>query len=118
MIVDRGRTIATGTPASLKREAGLDMIEVRDDADLAGGCDILARLGDEVPRVDGPTRRVSVPVADGAEQLTETVRVFADRRIGIDDIGLRRPTLDEVFLTLTGHSADEPTHDDLTDNAA
>ena len=120
VIVDRGRTIATGTPASLKREAGLDMIEVRvrDDADLAGACDILARLGDETPRVDGPTRRVSVPVADGAEQLSETVRAFADRRIGIDDIGLRRPTLDEVFLTLTGHSADEPTHDDLTDHAA
>jgi ABC-2 type transport system ATP-binding protein len=52
--------------------------------------------------VDEPTRKIAVPVIDGSDRLADAVRELAERRLAIDDIGLRRPTLDEVFLTLTG----------------
>jgi len=107
VIVDHGRTIATGTPNELKGRAGQDMIEirVRDAADLAAASEVLAPFGTEAPRVDEPARRVAVPVADGTGRLPDAVRVLAEQRIAIDDVGLRRPTLDEVFLALTGRPA-------------
>ncbi len=107
VIVDHGRSIATGTPAELKGRAGQDMVEVRVRRadDLGAARELLAPLGNDAPRVDEPARRVAVPVADGTDRLAEAVRLLADARIGIDDVGLRRPTLDEVFLTLTGHAA-------------
>ena len=111
VIVDHGRSIATGTPAELKGRAGQDMVEVRVRRadDLGAARELLAPLGNDAPRVDEPARRVAVPVADGTDRLAEAVRLLADARIGIDDVGLRRPTLDEVFLTLTGHAtAAEP----------
>jgi ABC-2 type transport system ATP-binding protein len=119
VIVDHGRTIATGTPAELKSQAGRDMVEirVRDAVDLAAATAVLAPLGTEAPRVDEPGRRVAVPVAEGTERLADAVRALADRQIPIDDLGLRRPTLDEVFLALTGRPAGEPT-DDTTDPSA
>ena len=104
VIIDHGRSIATGTPTELKALAGQDMVEVRvaHAADLAAVTDLLAPLGTESPRVDEPGRRVSVPVIDGTNRLADAVRIISDRRIELDDIGLRRPTLDEVFLALTG----------------
>ncbi len=107
VIIDHGRSIATGTPTELKARAGLDMIEVRvaHGADLAAVADTLAPLGTEPPRLDEPARRVSVPVSDGTSRLADAVRGLADSGIQLDDIGLRRPTLDEVFLALTGASS-------------
>ncbi|MGD9704376.1 MAG: ATP-binding cassette domain-containing protein [Acidimicrobiia bacterium] len=107
-IVDHGRAIATGTPEELKGLAGRDVVEVRvrHADDVSDVHDVLAALGVETPRVDTPTRRVAVPV-DGADRLTEAVRVLAERCLAIDDIGVRRPTLDEVFLTLTGSDTAE-----------
>ena len=107
VIIDHGRTIATGTPTELKALAGRDMVEVRvaDVADLAAVTAILAPLGSEEPRVDEPGRRVAVPVIDGPNRLADAMRAIGDRHITLDDIGLRRPTLDEVFLTLTGAAA-------------
>jgi ABC-2 type transport system ATP-binding protein len=102
-IVDQGRTIATGTPDELKSLAGLDLVEVRlrRVEDISRAHDILAAVGGEPPRVDRAERKLAVTVADSSA-LGEIVRALADQRIDIDDIGLRRPTLDEVFLTLTG----------------
>ena len=102
-IVDHGRAIATGSPETLKRLAGRDVVEVRvrHAEDVSDVHDVLAALGAEAPRVDAPTRRIAVPV-DGSDRLTDAVRELAERRLAIDDIGVRRPTLDEVFLTLTG----------------
>jgi ABC-2 type transport system ATP-binding protein len=102
-IVDHGRAIATGSPETLKRLAGRDVVEVRvrHAEDVSDVHDVLSALGAEAPRVDAPTRRIAVPV-DGADRLTDAVRQLAERRLAIDDIGVRRPTLDEVFLTLTG----------------
>jgi ABC-2 type transport system ATP-binding protein len=111
VIIDHGRAIATGTPADLKARAGLDMVEirVRHAADLAAASSLLAPLGTEAPRIDAPARRVAVPVADGTDRLADAVRLLSDHAVALDDIGLRRPTLDEVFLTLTGR----PTEDEL-----
>ena len=107
VIVDHGRSIATGTPSELKARAGLDMVEVRvaHGSDLAAAAALLAPLGTDEPRLDEPGRRVSVPVADGTDRLADAVRSLSDSGIQLDDIGLRRPTLDEVFLALTGAPA-------------
>ena len=104
VIIDHGRTIATGTPTELKSRAGRDMVEVRvaHTVDLAAVAGLLAPLGTEAPRVDEPGRRASIPVLEGTNRLADAVRVISDAGIELDDIGLRRPTLDEVFLALTG----------------
>jgi ABC-2 type transport system ATP-binding protein len=106
-IVDHGRVIASGTPAQLKQQAGRDVVEIhaRDAADVDRAAQALAPLGTEAPQVDLTTRRVAVPVDGGTARLPEAVRVLADLAIPLDDIALRRPTLDEVFLALTGRAA-------------
>jgi ABC-2 type transport system ATP-binding protein len=109
VIIDHGRSIATGTPTELKSQAGRDVVEVRvaHGHDLAAIAEIIAPLGTEAPHLDEPARRVAVPVADGTNSLATAVRLISERGIELDDIGLRRPTLDEVFLALTGTGAPE-----------
>jgi daunorubicin resistance ABC transporter ATP-binding subunit len=104
VIVDRGRVIDSGTPDELKDRAGRDVIEVRPRAagDLPAVEEILATVGAETPHTDLDTQRVSVAVDKGADQLATVVRLLHDRDTPLDDIGLRRPSLDEVFLALTG----------------
>jgi ABC-2 type transport system ATP-binding protein len=104
VIIDRGRVIAAGTPDELKDRAGRDVIEVRPRAagDLPGVEQILSSVATETPRCDLDTSRVSVAADGGADQLTVVVRLLDERGITVDDVGLRRPSLDEVFLTLTG----------------
>ena len=111
VIIDHGRAIATGTPSELKSRAGRDRVEirVRHHADLGAVTAVLAGLGNEEdPVVDRPNRRVAVGVEDGTKRLAEAVRALDDAGIEIDDVGLRRPTLDEVFLALTGRPTDDP----------
>jgi ABC-type multidrug transport system ATPase subunit len=104
VIIDHGRVIATGTPTELKSRAGQDVIEVRvrDDHQLDALGALLTPLGTEPPRLDAPARRATVPVVDGTARLGELIRLIAEHDIALDDIGVRRPTLDEVFLALTG----------------
>jgi ABC-type multidrug transport system ATPase subunit len=111
VIVDHGRVIASGTPDELKGQGGRDVIEVRPHhgSDLAAVAEVLASVATEAPRVQHDTQRVSVPVEGGADQLSDVVRLLDDRRLQVDDIGLRRPTLDEVFLALTGQPLDTAT---------
>jgi ABC-2 type transport system ATP-binding protein len=106
VIIDHGKVIASGTPAELKTRAGDDMIEVHvHDADhLPAVSRVLAKLGHD-PRVDVPTRRAYVPVDDGSARLMEALRVLDQQGITVEDVSLRRPTLDEVFLALTGKPA-------------
>jgi ABC-2 type transport system ATP-binding protein len=106
VIIDRGKSIATGTPTELKSRAGRDVVEVRvaHGVDLGAVAEILSPLGTEAPHLDVPARRVAVPVIDGTARLTDAVQQISQRAIELDDIGLRRPTLDEVFLALTGAS--------------
>jgi ABC-2 type transport system ATP-binding protein len=116
VIIDRGRMIAAGTPDELKDRAGRDVIEVRPRAagDLPAVEDILTALATEAPRCDLDTSRVSVASDGGAAQLTDVVRLLDERGIAVDDVGVRRPSLDEVFLTLTGRGA-APTPTDRAD---
>jgi ABC-2 type transport system ATP-binding protein len=115
VIIDHGRVIAAGTPGELKTMAGRDVVEIhlRDAISVPLIAESLRRLGYE-PRIDEATHRVSIAVEDGTNRLMEVVRTLDALGLAVDDIGLRRPTLDEVFLTLTGKAIDpaEPTTDD------
>jgi ABC-2 type transport system ATP-binding protein len=106
VIIDHGTVIAAGTPTELKARAGDDMIEVhvRDADQLPGVSEVLANIGHD-PRVDVATRRAYVPVDDGSSRLMDALRAMDQAGIAIEDISLRRPTLDEVFLALTGRPA-------------
>jgi ABC-2 type transport system ATP-binding protein len=106
VIIDHGKVIAAGTPAELKTLAGDDVIEVRvrDAGALPGVAAVLSAAGRD-PRVDRATRRVWVAVDDGTHRLMEAVRALDHDGSAVEDISLRRPTLDEVFLTLTGQPA-------------
>ncbi|NVI89465.1 ATP-binding cassette domain-containing protein [Actinomadura sp. BRA 177] len=108
-VLDQGRVIADGTPRSLKRLIGGDRVEVvlRDPADLPAAAAVVARVASAEPRIDAAAARVHAPVADRVAALTEVARTLQDDAIAVEDIGLRRPTLDEVFLRLTGHRTDD-----------
>ncbi|NJQ07407.1 ATP-binding cassette domain-containing protein [Streptomyces lonarensis] len=108
-VVDLGRIIARGTSDELKDATGGDVVEVvvqsRDRLPTARA--VLARLGQGEVTVDDHTRRLTVPVEGGAKLLAEVIRELDADGIEINDIGLRRPTLDDVFISLTGHSAED-----------
>jgi ABC-2 type transport system ATP-binding protein len=104
VILDHGRAVATGTPAELKARIGGNVIElhVRDGQDLGAVAGLLARFDAGEPLIDEPTRRVSVRVASGGERLLEAVGLLTAEGVELDDIAMRQPNLDEVFLALTG----------------
>jgi ABC-2 type transport system ATP-binding protein len=106
-LVDHGRVVAEGTPDHLKSRTGPDRIDVvvRDPGTLPVAARILDRVSGTTADVDPPRRRASAPVHDRATALTGVVRALADAGVDAEDIALRRPTLDEVFLRLTGHRA-------------
>ena len=108
-VVDHGRIIARGTADELKAQVGGERVEVvvRSAVDVEPGRDLLAaRCGAEAI-VDEHTRRLTAPARGGASQLMDVIRAFDDAGIAIDDVALRRPTLDDVFLSLTGHAAED-----------
>jgi ABC-2 type transport system ATP-binding protein len=109
VIIDHGKVIAAGTPSELKQQAGLDVIEVRvpDGGNLEAVADALQGVGEGNPTVDRATQRVTVPVRDGTTSLMAGLRSLDAAGLLLDDVGLRRPTLDEVFLTLTGRPAED-----------
>jgi ABC-2 type transport system ATP-binding protein len=105
-VIDHGRVIADGSPASLKASIGGDHVDVvvRAVADLATVEAALARVATEAAVVDTDRRRVTAPVSDSMAALTSVVRDLHDAAVTVEDIGVRRPTLDEVFLHLTARS--------------
>jgi ABC-2 type transport system ATP-binding protein len=113
VIMDHGRVIDAGTPDELKDRAGRDVIDVRPRAagDLPAVEEILASVSDDTPQSDIDTQRASVPVDSGADRLAVVVQMLHDQRIALDDVGVRRPSLDEVFLTLTGEPLAASGHD-------
>jgi ABC-2 type transport system ATP-binding protein len=106
-VVDHGRIIARGTADELKTQVGGERIEVvvHDRARLPEAREILGRIGVGEAMVEDHTRRVTVPAQGGAARLVNVVRDLDEAGIAIDDIALRRPTLDDVFLSLTGHAS-------------
>jgi ABC-2 type transport system ATP-binding protein len=107
-VIDHGRLIAEGTSDQLKDRLGGERLEVHLDkaADAQAAVQALATMSDETPSTEGSVVRVSVRERGGA--IVEAVRRLSDAEIGVDDLALRRPTLDDVFLSLTGHAAEEP----------
>jgi ABC-2 type transport system ATP-binding protein len=104
-VIDHGRVIAEGSPDQLKSKLGGDRIDVvvqRADQ-LAATAAILGRAAGSGAEADPDTRRASAPVRDRVAALTDTAWALRDAGVAVEDIALRRPTLDEVFLHLTGH---------------
>jgi ABC-2 type transport system ATP-binding protein len=107
VVIDHGTVIAEGTSDELKDRVGGERLEVRleDDADAEHAIGALAEMADERPAFEEHAVRVAVRRRSGA--IAEAVRRLDDAGVGIDDIALRRPTLDDVFIALTGHAAEE-----------
>jgi len=107
-VIDHGRVVAAGSPDELKRSLGGERIDVqiRDAAQLRLAEAAVARAVGRAPELDAELRRLTVSVSTGAQALTAVVRALDVEGITVEDIGLRRPTLDEVFLKLTGHEAE------------
>ncbi|HSP39661.1 MAG TPA: ATP-binding cassette domain-containing protein [Frankiaceae bacterium] len=103
-IIDHGRLVASGTADELKSRAGRDVVDLQvreaDDLDRAAGC-----LGPE-SIVDRSTQRITVPVTGGADEMLALARALSEQRVPLADVALRRPTLDDVFLALTGRPAE------------
>ncbi|HQR81091.1 MAG TPA: ATP-binding cassette domain-containing protein [Actinomycetota bacterium] len=110
-VVDTGRIIAQGTADELKAKVGGERIEVvvRNPTDAARARDLLHGFSGGDVELDEHTRRLTAASSGGARQLVAVVQAIGDAGIAIDDVTLRRPTLDDVFLSLTGHhsAADE-----------
>jgi daunorubicin resistance ABC transporter ATP-binding subunit len=106
-VIERGRMIATGSPSELKQQVGGDVLEV--SAARGGDLDrlvaLVTGLGSGPPVADVRAQRVTVPTRDGVATLLAAARRIEESRIPVSDLGLRRPSLDEVFLTLTGTPA-------------
>ncbi|HEY5514978.1 MAG TPA: ATP-binding cassette domain-containing protein [Pengzhenrongella sp.] len=110
VVIDHGRIIAQGTSDELKRQVGGEHLEitVADGSRLLQARDLLEPLGIGSAVVDAPRRTLLIPVAGGASVLMEALRRLDAVQLKLDDVGLRRPTLDDVFLILTGHDTVEP----------
>jgi ABC-2 type transport system ATP-binding protein len=115
-IVDQGKLVAAGTSDELKSRLGRDVVDVkvRDKENLARAAEA---LGTEAV-VDRDAGHVSLPVSGGADELVAAVQALGEANIALDDVALRRPTLDDVFLALTGHTTHEPTEGDEPGEAA
>ena len=106
VVIDQGREIAHGTADELKQTVGGERIEVTvgTDESIDTARRVLGRLAIDVIHVEG--NALTVPVTGGAETLTQALRDMDAEGVGVADVGLRKPTLDDVFLTLTGHTTD------------
>ena len=108
VVIDRGRVIAKGTADSLKADVGGERIEVvlAEAGDLAEARRVLQQVASGEVLVDEHTRRLTAPVIGGGKVLVDALSRLDGEGIEVLDVGLRRPTLDDVFLTLTGHGAE------------
>jgi ABC-2 type transport system ATP-binding protein len=105
-VIDHGKVIAEGTPDELKDRVGGERLEVRlgDPSTASVAIEALAAMTDEAPVVEGDTVKLSVRQRSGT--IVEAVRRLDEADVDVDDLVLRRPTLDDVFLSLTGHVAE------------
>jgi daunorubicin resistance ABC transporter ATP-binding subunit len=107
VVIDTGAVVAEGTAQQLKQRLGGDMLQARvtNRADLERAAAILASLGDAAPHIDADQQQVSLATSGGTRLLIAAGRRFEEEQIALDDLGIRRPSLDDVFLSLTGSSA-------------
>jgi ABC-2 type transport system ATP-binding protein len=109
VVVYHGRVIARGDARSLKLQVGGEQLHVvcADAADLDATIEIVARVAGSRPSIDRGARSVVAPVDGGARSIAELAGALVDAAIGVEDLGLRQPTLDDVFLALTGLPAEQ-----------
>ena len=107
VVIDKGTVIAEGTAVQLKERLGGDRLEARvaDRGDLERAAALLAELTRSTPHLDPDQQRVSVPTAGGTKLLIAAGRRLEEHQIALDDLGIHRPSLDDVFLSLTGTAA-------------
>jgi ABC-2 type transport system ATP-binding protein len=113
-VIDLGTVIAEGTSDELKDQIGGEVLElhVQDRADTAKVVDVLGGIGTGEPTLDLEAGRIRIPVGNaGPSALLDSVRRLDDGSIALADIALHRPTLDDVFLSLTGHAAEQELRD-------
>jgi ABC-2 type transport system ATP-binding protein len=111
VVIDKGKIIAEGTADELKAQVGGDRIEVivHQAASLSEAEAIMQKGSDGQAVVDEHMRKITVPTSNGSKGLVLVIRDLDEAGIDIDDIALRRPSLDDVFLKLTGHRAEQTT---------
>jgi ABC-2 type transport system ATP-binding protein len=106
-VIDTGKVIARGTSDALKKQVGGERLEVVvDAAKIAKTIEIVAAVSGMKPVIDEGIRMISAPVSTGSQALFEVLKALDSAGIHPLDIGLKRPSLDDVFLSLTGHSAE------------
>ncbi|MDQ3855775.1 MAG: ATP-binding cassette domain-containing protein [Chloroflexota bacterium] len=112
-VVDEGRVIAEGTSEELKRQVGGERLEVTvaRGGDLGAAVRVLEQYATGGARVETERRHVVAPVSEGSKLLAAVVRDLDNGGVQLDDLALRHPTLDDVFLTLTGHAAEDSATD-------
>ncbi|MFD3705954.1 ATP-binding cassette domain-containing protein [Nocardia sp. NPDC058658] len=108
-VIDHGKVIARGTADELKALVGGDRIELTVGAvdQLTVAKQVLGGLADGEIHIEPGLRKITVPVADGSQDLVAAIGKLTEHKVDINDVALRRPSLDDVFLTLTGHEAEE-----------
>jgi ABC-2 type transport system ATP-binding protein len=108
VVIDTGKVIAEGTADDLKSQVGGERLEitVAEDAQVRTAVELLSPLAAGDVTVEAGRRALVVPVSGGAALLADALRRLDAAGVRVDDVGLRRPTLDDVFLTLTGHMAE------------
>ncbi len=111
VVIDAGAVIAQGSALQLKERLGGDLLEARVTklSDLDRAAALLGSLGEGPARSDPDQQRVSIPTAGGTTLLIAAGRRFEEEQIPLDDLGIRRPSLDDVFLSLTGAAAEQHT---------
>ena len=109
VVIDHGKAIAEGTADQLKSQVGGERLEivVEHEAEIPKAKAAVAAVSVGEVSIDQHTRAVTAPVSGGASVLVEALRTLDAEGVKVLDVGLRRPTLDDVFLTLTGHAADD-----------
>ena len=109
-VIDQGRLIANGSPDELKQRIGGDVLEVRaaNSGDVERLVGLLDGLGSGPPVADLRGQRVTLPTSERVQTLLAAARRIEDCGIAVDDLGVRRPSLDDVFLTLTRQVPTEP----------
>ncbi|MDQ1485830.1 MAG: type transport system ATP-binding protein [Actinomycetota bacterium] len=109
VVIDHGKVIARGTADELKSQIGGERLEltVSSPAELPATVEVLRKVGIGDPKVDENTRSAGVAVEGGSVVLIEALRQLDAAGVVVKDVGIRRPTLDDVFLALTGHGAEE-----------
>jgi ABC-2 type transport system ATP-binding protein len=108
VVVDHGHIIAQGTADELKAQVGGERLEiiVKQGANVARAVELLGPYGVGEAHVNDEYRKINLPISQGAQQLAAIIRELDNAQIAIEDLALHRPTLDDVFLTLTGHAAE------------